>query len=187
MRAPPGPGVTMDFFDLACLLWYFLKGGDWFALLVSGGLGYLAGHYVPQGWPSILTTMLVSYHLFLIWLLLTSDKDLEAMSSLGYAASIHLACMVVIVALGSGRLLVPHFDLVCAGIAVLAFFERSWIFEPRQAAIPEAEEPVASSAQEYREWLAHVAEESPQDAALHGSRKQEFEEWLRARRRGDTA
>ena len=174
----------MDFLDI---LFFFIKLGDFLALLVCAALGYLAGLYVPHGWPSILTTMLVSYHLFLAWLVLSADKDLETIRSLGYAASIHIACMVLIVALGSGRLFIPGFNLICTAIALLAYFERGWIFEPRRAEIPEAEEPIASSGEEYRAWLAHVAEEGPQDSGLHGSRKQEFEEWLRARRSGNSA
>ena len=177
----------MDYFAFPDDMWYFLNAKDSFALLISAALGYLAGYYMPHGWPSILATMLVSYHLLLAWLVLSSDKDLETIRSLGYAASIHIACMVLIVAFGSGRLFIPHFDWVCAAIALFAYFERSWIFEPRRLEIPEAEEPVASSGEEYRAWLAHVAEEGPQDAALHSSRKQEFEDWLRERRSGNTA
>lgn len=56
-------------------------------------------------------------------------NKLEIVRPFVYAAMIHLACLVVVVCLGSGRLIVPHFDLVCCGVAVLAFFEREWLFQ----------------------------------------------------------
>lgn len=174
----------MDLFDI---LFFFLKRGDWLALPISAGLGYLAGYYMPSGWPSILAAMLVSYHLFLVWLLLTAKDELQTMKSLGYAASVHLACLVVIVSLGSGQLFVPHFNWVCTCVALLAFFERSWLFETRQVEYSEAEDPVASSEEEYHEWLAYVARQGSNAPGFGDSRKQQFEQWLRARRRGDTA
>ena len=175
--------------DLLEILFCFISWSDWLALLVSGGLGYLAGYYMPHGWPSILTTMLVSYHLFLIWLLFNAKHDLQTIKSFGYVAGIHLAGLVVIVCLGSGRLFLPHFDWVCAGIALLAYFERGWLFEPRYAVPDDAEEqqPIASSEEEYHEWLEYLARQGNAAPAYSASRKQQFEDWLRARRRGQSA
>lgn len=169
--------------DLLEILFCFISWGDWLALFVSGCLGYLAGYYMPHGWPSILTTMLVSYHLFLVWLLFNAKHGLQTIKSFGYVASIHLACLVVIVSLGSGQLVVPHFDWVCTGIALLAYFERGWLFEPRYAVAAEAEEPIASSEEEYHEWLEYSARQGSAASGPGNSRKLEFEQWLRARRR----
>jgi hypothetical protein len=116
----------MDLLDF--LLW-FMKASNWLALIVAGAIGYLAGSSVPAGWWSIFTSMLLSYHLFLCWLVFSSKGKMGTVRSLSYAAMIHVACLVVIAAIGSGRIFVPHFDVVCCGVAVLAFFERDWLFQ----------------------------------------------------------
>jgi len=120
---------------LDLLLW-LIKTGDWVALIVAGGIGFAAGLFVPTGWWSIITSMLISYHLFLAWLVLTAKNKVEVVRPLSYAAMIHLTCLVLIVCLGSGRLIVPHFDVVCCGVAVLAFFERNWLFQSVKAPTP---------------------------------------------------
>jgi hypothetical protein len=123
----------MDLLDL--LLW-LIKTTDWLALIVAGAIGYAAGLLAPTGWWSILTSMLISYHVFLGWLVLTAKNKLEVVRPISYAAMIHVACLVVIVSLGSGRIIVPHFDLVCCGVAVMAYFERDWLFQAPKTTVP---------------------------------------------------
>src|ERR1700722_1800311 len=123
----------MDLLDL--LLW-LIKTSDWLALIVAGAIGYAAGFLVPTGWWAILTSMLISYHVFLGWLVLTAKNKLEVVRPLSYAAMIHVACLIVIVSLGSGRIIVPHFDLVCCGVAVLAHFERDWLLQAPEPTVP---------------------------------------------------
>jgi hypothetical protein len=113
------------------LLMLLLRGKDLAALICAGALGYLAGRLVPSGWPSICISILLSYHLFLAWLLLTSECkvaiSLSAVESLGT----HLACLAIVLSLGMGRLFIPFFDVVCCFFAGLAFFERDWLFRSR--------------------------------------------------------
>lgn len=123
----------MDLLDL--LLW-FMKTGDWLALIVSAVMGYLAGHFVPAGWWPIFVSMFVSYHLFLGWLVLSAEKRMEIARPLSYSAIIHLTCLVLIVSIGAARFIVPHFEVFCCGVAVLAFFERDWLFQTAKATVP---------------------------------------------------
>jgi hypothetical protein len=109
-------------------LWYLLQGKDYAALLFAAGLGYLAGMFVPHGWPSIYVSILVSYHLFLAWLLLTNERKAAVPISAFYSIGTHLSCMTIILALGLTRSFIPNFDLVCCCFAGLAFFERNWLF-----------------------------------------------------------
>ena len=175
--------------DLQEVLWWFLKPGDWFALIVCVGLGYAAGYFAPVGRYAIFVAMLAAYHLFLVWLLLTSEKTLETMRPLLYTASIHLACVAVIVSIGvGGGLFVPHFDFVCCGIAILAFFERDWLFQPIGTTAPvigEPDDPVLSSAEEYQEWREYLARQR-NNPDFDGPLKDQFEHWLQERRRART-
>ena len=122
--------------DLLDLLGWFMDMGDWLALIAAGAIGYLAGLFVPAGWGSILTSMLLSYHLFLGWLVLTAKKRMQIIQPISYPAMTHLVCLFLIVCLGAGRIFVPHFDVVCCGVGVLAFFERDWLFESTRATAP---------------------------------------------------
>ena len=80
-------------------------GPDLLAFLVCAGIGYFIGSLVPAGAPSIYTTILVAYHLFLAWLILRvrSDSD-EGAKKAGISLPIvhtlltHAACLVVILA-----------------------------------------------------------------------------------------
>lgn len=121
--------------DLLDLLRWFMKIGDWLALIAAAAIGLLAGLFVPPGWWSILASMLISYHLFLGWLVLTAEKKMELVRPLGYPVTIHVACLVVIASIGMARSIVPHFEVFCCGVAVLALFERDWLFQTARATV----------------------------------------------------
>lgn len=110
------------------VLCYLLKSKDFLALICSGILGFLAGTQVHHGWASVLLSILVSYHLFLAWLLLTSEEKVVAPLPAVYSLGTHLACVGVVLALTLCRGFIPNFDMVCCCFAGLAFFERSWLF-----------------------------------------------------------
>jgi len=80
-------------------------GPDLLAFLVCAGIGYFIGTLVPAGAPSIYTTILVAYHLFLAWLIfrVRGDSD-EGEKKAGISLPIvhtlltHAACLAVILA-----------------------------------------------------------------------------------------
>ncbi len=172
--------------DLSELLRLFLKPGDWFALIVCAGLGFAAGYYVHADHYAIVVSMLAAYHLFLLWLVLTSEKTVETMRPFLYTASIHLACVAVIVSIGvGGGRIVPHFDFICCGIAILAFFERDWLFQPIGVSAPvtgEPDDPVLSSAEEYQKWQTYLGRQR-NNPDFDGPLKDQFEHWLQERRK----
>ena len=106
--------------DLLDILRWFTKISDWLALIAAAAMGFLAGLFVPAGSWSIFASMLISYHLFLDWLVLTSEKKIEMVRPFSYPATLHFASIVVIGSLGTARFIVPHFELFCGGVAVLA-------------------------------------------------------------------
>lgn len=122
--------------DLLDLLRWFMKLSDWLALIVAVAIGFVLGIFVPAGWWSIFTSMLISYHLFLGWLVFTAEKKMEMVRPFSYPATIHLACLVVIISMGTARFIIPHFEVLCGGVAVLALFERDWLFQTAKATVP---------------------------------------------------
>lgn len=115
-----------------------MKISDRLALIAAAATGYLAGFFVPAGWWSIYTSMLISYHLFLGWLALSSEKKMDVVRPLSYPVITHLVCLLLIVAIGTARFIVPHFEVFCCGVAVLALFERDWLFQTAKGAVPSA-------------------------------------------------
>jgi hypothetical protein len=55
--------------------WLDLEDRDIFAFTVAGVLGFLLGRMLPPGPIAVFTSMLVSYHLFLAWLVLTAEHE----------------------------------------------------------------------------------------------------------------
>src|ERR1035438_7377322 len=108
--------------------WLDLDGKDILAFAVASLLGYLAGAFLPPGEWAIYTSILVSYHLFLAWLVITADHKTGFSLPIISTLLTHLACMAVVLTLGMGRHYVPFFGIFRYGIAALAIFERNWLF-----------------------------------------------------------
>jgi hypothetical protein len=85
--------------------WLNLDGKD--VVVFAGLAGYFVGRLMPPGWWAIYMSILVSYHLFLAWLVLTADHDAGISMPIVSTITTHLACMVVVVGLGMGRHFVP--------------------------------------------------------------------------------
>lgn len=116
------------------------------AFAISCLIGYFAGCAVPSGPLAILTSLLVSYHLFLAWLVFSGKYKTARPTSLVAAVVTHVCCLVLlIVPVGMARGTVPFFDIFRYAMVGLAFFERSWLFsgsEIRRQAKPVTEIPV---------------------------------------------
>jgi hypothetical protein len=105
-----------------------MEGKDIAAFVLAGLFGYLVGSLIHEESWAVYTSILVSYHLFLGWLVLTADR--EPGFSLPVVSTIltHLACLALILTLGMGHNLVPFFGILRFGIAGLAIFECRWLF-----------------------------------------------------------
>jgi hypothetical protein len=168
-----------------------LEGKDIAGFVIANLLGFLAGTVVPAGLWSVYVSILVSYHLFLLWLVLTAEQ--EGGVSLPIASTIvtHLACLALILPLGLGRHVIPFFGFLRFGIAGLAIFERGWLFsgnnnKPKEEEVPSVTQIVSASGDDYQDWLRYLAQQKSGSRKVGTSLKTEYEEWLlaRARNRG---
>jgi hypothetical protein len=174
--------------------WLNLEGPDVVAFMISGLVGYFAGSLVPPGAWAVYTSILVSYHLFLGWLVFYGDR--EAAVSLPIMTTIvtHLACMAIVVPLGMARHYIPFFGILRYGIAGMAIFERWWMFssesqmtQPKSAAAPLAPIVLAASADDFEAWRQHLARRKPGSQQAGASLKAEYEKWLLARHQSRVA
>jgi hypothetical protein len=172
--------------------WLNLDGKDVVVFMFAGLAGYFAGRLMPPGWWAIYMSILVSYHLFLAWLVLTADHDVGISMPIVSTITTHLACMAVVVGLGMGRHFIPFFSVFRYGIAGLAIFERGWLFSGNTVHFNEPEVasagPVATVTREDEQaWLRHLAQHKPGPRKPGSSLKAEYEQWMATREQSRTA
>jgi hypothetical protein len=165
-------------------------GKDAVAFLLACGLGYLVGTLLPGGPWAVYTSILVAYHLFLAWLVITADHEVGFSLPIGSTIVTHLACMGCVIGILLTRHYIPFFRYLGLGVAGLAFFERGWLFvrttpkeKPERVAAP----VVTSTADDYQEWMRHLAQLKPSVMKPGTSMKAEYEKWLLARAQSQSA
>jgi hypothetical protein len=134
------------------------------------------------------TSILVSYHVFLAWLIVMDDEKKSLSLSIPGTIATHAACLVVVVGLALGRHVIPLLGLVRYAIPALAPFERNWLFSGKEGehkpsaevAAPVTAVPVGT-AEDYQEWLNYLAQQKPGSRKPGTSLKTEYERWLLAR------
>jgi hypothetical protein len=173
---------------MGLMAWLNLEGKDVAGFLGACLLGYFAGTFMPEGAWAVYTSILVAYHLFLFWLVITAEHETGVSLPIASTILTHLACMVIILPLGMGRHFVPFFGILQYGIASLAIFERGWLFSgksssstPKPQETPTSQPIVTSSADDYQEWLRYLAQQKPGSRKLGTSLKAEYEQWLLTR------
>jgi hypothetical protein len=154
---------------------------------LSSALGYLLKLYLPEGAWATYVPILVTYHVFLVWLVFTADH--KAGFSLPIFSTIltHLACLTVVVSLGVGRHYIPFFWLVRYFIPALAPFEAAWLFsggrKNEEDRADAAMHPAAASAtaEDYEEWLRYLKKRNPLTVKAGMTLKDEYEQFMVAR------
>ncbi len=167
--------------------WLKLKPADSIAFLISGLIGFCVGMYLPEGSWAVYGPILISYHLFLAWLVTTSDRDRGISLPILQTVATHLACIVLIAFLGMGRDVIPHFGLLRFGVAGLAVFERGWLFGGRKKASQVEPKPCAAvlncSAEDYEAWMHYLASRTPSQMRSGRTVRNEYEAFLTARQK----
>lgn len=168
-----------------------LEGRDLFAFVVCGAIGFVAAQFLPAGAWAVFGSILISYHLFLGWLLVSAEQETGISLPIFSTILTHLACMVVVVGFGMGRNHIPFFSLLRWGIASLAIFERGWLFSGRGqrtvAVASVADAPaIADNAEDYQAWLHHLAQRKPSANKPGMTLKDEYQAWLAARAKART-
>ncbi|MGA3370499.1 MAG: hypothetical protein ABSC48_01935 [Terracidiphilus sp.] len=170
----------------------FLNPEDFFAFLVCGVLGSVVAWLLPAGPWSVFVSMLVFYHLFIAWLLINARNKAHLALPMAMAVATHLACLVVVILYGLGWSVIPLFWLFRYAIAVLALFERNWlfaggtkeveatpVFAPTSAQAVDAIEEATADDQEA--WLQYLAQPNRPRRKPGATVQDEYEQWLSAR------
>jgi hypothetical protein len=98
------------------------------AFLICSAIGYLIGHYFGTGALATYSSILISYHLYLAYLVVSAEKESGLSLSVGQTIVTHAACVAVIIGLAMGRHSIPFFGIIRLFIPGIAPFEVTWLF-----------------------------------------------------------
>jgi hypothetical protein len=98
------------------------------AFLICSGIGYLIGHYFGTGAVAAYSSILISYHLYLAYLVVSAEKETGLSLSVGQTIVTHAACVAMIIGLAMGRHSIPFFGIIRLFIPGIAPFEVTWLF-----------------------------------------------------------
>ena len=163
-----------------------------FAYIVAALIGYAIGHYVLQGAAAAFGSILISYHLYLLFLVLMAKQEKGLSLPIGQTILTHMAVLVVVVGLPYIRAQIPFFSLVSLLIPGLAPFETTWLFGGQgQSAKTAAEKakPVdtaSATSEDHREFVEYLRSGHRPFRKPGGTVDDEFRAWLgdRAKKKG---
>lgn len=170
----------MGILSLVRLFAKFVKAGDLIAFIVSAGAGYLLATILPEGPWTAYIFIFISYHMFLAWLIIDSEKKGLSMP-IPEVVLTHAACLALIIFIAFGRHSIPFFGFLRFGIAGLAFFERSWLFKGNAKAHEAAK---ASESKQKEKVVKRIQAKAPvnlvsAETALSEATLEDSDEWLR--------
>ncbi len=91
-------------------------------------IGFAIGNYLLTGAAAAYVSVIVSYHLYLIFLIATAAKKTGLSLPIGQTTITHLAFLALVVSLPYLRHDIPFFSIVKLFVPALAPFEAKWLF-----------------------------------------------------------
>jgi len=173
--------------------------------MICAVIGYAIAHFLPPGLWAIFAYLLITYHLFLAWLVVTAEHKVGISLPIGMTILTHTACLAVVVCFAMGRNTIPFFGLIRLFVPALAPFEVEWLFKARNQnttdkAVPVSKDDAAQKAaavanavaaaatiDDYQEWLKYLAQPNRPPRKPGMSVQDEYKQWLLARARSRVA
>jgi hypothetical protein len=91
-------------------------------------VGIIVGHYLLAGAEAVYASMMLSFHLYLGYLVVVENREKGMSLPWGPTALTHAACVFILVGLGTLRRDIPFFWAVQYIVPALAPFEAEWLF-----------------------------------------------------------
>lgn len=174
-----------------------MGGVDLLVFVAACLLGLTVQVYLPNEPWSTGIGVLVAYHLFLAWLLISSDQGVPLGKNTFSTITTHLACMAVAYSCAWSAqevgnyaffALIPGFRFLGFFITLLAFHEQRWLLtgqtksaQPEQPAAPAPD--MTLTGEDYEEFLRYLATRNPMSVPPGTSVTTEYTQWRRARAR----
>lgn len=98
------------------------------AFVLSSIIGYLLGHYLLEGALAAYASILISYHIYLVLLIILAEHERAFSMPIGMTILTHTAFVAFLVGFAYMRYHIPFFSLLRLLIPGLAPFEVQWLF-----------------------------------------------------------
>jgi len=153
------------------------------AYAVSALVGFVIGHYLLDGAPAAYASILISYHLFLAYLIVTASHEKGFSFPLGMTVLTHMAFVGLLVGMAYARTHIPFFGLISWLVPGLAPFETKWVFSGQDRVIRPAEvkaprAPIEATAEDHEAFRMHLAQSERPFRKPGRSIDEEFKHWL---------
>lgn len=177
------------------LLAMVVKSSDFLAFLVAAFIANMVSSLLPQGEWYNYDYILISYNLFLLWLVIETKHVKGISLPIGISLMTHAVCLVLIIPVGMGDGVIPYFEYLRFCVPMLAYVELKWLksLGTKKQQEPPARVPLSAvvaeaTADDHEEWIKYLANRSPRSLKPGMTIKDEYEQWLadRAERRVKT-
>jgi hypothetical protein len=150
-------------------------------LVLCGLIGYLVSRFLPEGALAIYAPMLISYHLLIGFLVVTTIQDKGVKLSITPAILTHFAFFVLLIVVAEARDLIPYFEYARFALPALALLESALLFSgkgKRSKSGDDVEMASGCSAEEYEEFIHYLRQNERTFSRPGASVKEEFNTWL---------
>lgn len=156
------------------------------AYVISAAIGYALGHYLLDGEAAAYASILVSYHLFLGFLVFAADQKKGFSMPVIQTVLTHSAVLGLLVGLAYMRAHVPFSGFISLLVPGLAPFETKWLFSgdgkaTRDQATDNDVPMQNASAVEHEAFRAYLMQKERPFRTPGMSLNQEFNLWMKAR------
>jgi hypothetical protein len=164
------------------------QGKEWqrmksFGYIISALIGFAIGHYLLEGAAAAFASILISYHLYLVFLVLMAKHEKGFSLPIGQTILTHLAFLVVVAGLPYMREQIPFFSVISLLVPGLAPFETQWLFSGQGEKAGKAEKqepsgPVIPTAEDHQEFLVYLRQKHRPFKKAGMTIDDEFKAWL---------
>ncbi len=127
-------------------------------------IGIIIGHYLLEGTLAVYVSMLISFHLYLGYLVVMENREKGLSLPVGSTLLTHAACLMLLIGLVELRHHISFFWVIQYFVPALAPFEAEWLFSGGkrkpgfEASAPQIPMP-EGTAGDYDEFLKYLSEE----------------------------
>ncbi|HTW60885.1 MAG TPA: hypothetical protein VMD55_03700 [Terracidiphilus sp.] len=127
-------------------------------------VGIIIGQYLLAGTAAVYASMLISFHLYLGYLVVTENREKGLSLPIGSTLLTHAACLIILIGLVELRHHLTFFWLIQYFVPALAPFEAEWLFSGGrkkpgfEASVPQIPMPQCT-ADDYDEFLKYLSQE----------------------------
>ncbi len=106
------------------------------AFAISSLIGYLIGNFLLAGAAAAYASILISYHLYLAFLVVAANREKGISMPVGMTILTHSAFLALLIGLAYSRTHIPLFGLIRLLVPGLAPFESQWLFGGKTKTAP---------------------------------------------------